>query len=83
MIKITQEIINYWLSFGMEGRPIFSKEESGISCKGDTLMLLDAYDDARPSTVWFKDINGEINKGYMGWNGGKKGELIQCLNGPI
>ena len=62
---------DYQLSFGLEGMPVMNKEEfihpKGNLLKLEKLCILGDYDDVRPSTVFFIDINGDLSKGYLGW----------------
>jgi hypothetical protein len=70
--KITPEIIEYWMkNFGLEGMGVFNNEEfihpNGSPLRLERLVILGAYDDSRPSTVFFTDINCDRSKGYLGW----------------
>lgn len=63
-----KKFIEYQLSFGMEGMPDLNKEEIiKPMMKIEKLIILGDYDDVRPSTVFFEDINGDQSKGYLGW----------------
>lgn len=60
-------MIKYWLSYSMEGKPIQSLDEWDVRVRLKIMMMLDRYDNVRPSTVWYKDVNGDKSKGYIGW----------------
>lgn len=60
-------VIDYWLSHSMEGMPVLSMDEVYARLRLQVMLLLNRYDDVRPSTVWYKDVNGDISKGYIGW----------------
>lgn len=62
--------VDFQLSFGLEGRPVFNKDEEPMKLKASIWMLLDDYDSVRPSTVFYNDINGDLSKGYIGWRKG-------------